>query len=99
MSKGHWLMFQNCHLLISFLYDLEKELDRATQIHPDFRLWLATEATPSFPVAIIQRSLKGKLIPKYYLLQNNVYTMSIIIYDRNYIFSGNRATKWTKIKY
>lgn len=60
MNDGQWLMFQNCHLLISFLYDLEKILDRMNKIHPDFRLWLATEATPSFPVAIIQRSLKGK---------------------------------------
>lgn len=61
INDGHWLMFQNCHLLISFLYDLEKILDRMNKIHPDFRLWLATEATPSFPVAIIQRSLKGIL--------------------------------------
>lgn len=64
MNDGHWLMFQNCHLLIPFLYDLEKILDRTDKIHPDFRLWLSTEATPSFPVAIIQRSLKGKLKKK-----------------------------------
>lgn len=62
MNDGHWLMFQNGHLLITFLYDVEKILDRKNKIHPDFRLWIATEATPSFPVAIIQRSLKGNFI-------------------------------------
>lgn len=62
MNDGHWLMFQNCHLLINFLYDLEKILDRTNKVHPDFRLWLATEATPSFPVSVLQRSLKGKLL-------------------------------------
>lgn len=61
MNDGQWLMFQNCHLLITFLYEIEKKLDRTNKIHPNFRLWLATEATPSFPVSIIQRSLKGKL--------------------------------------
>lgn len=61
MNEGHWLMFQNCHLLINFLYDLEKILDRTSKIHPDFRLWLATEATPFFPVSVLQRSLKGEL--------------------------------------
>eukprot|EP00102_Acyrthosiphon_pisum_P015188 XP_008185630.2 PREDICTED: dynein heavy chain 10, axonemal [Acyrthosiphon pisum] len=58
MNDGHWLMFQNCHLLINFLYDLEKILDRTSKIHPNFRLWLATEATPFFPVSVLQRSLK-----------------------------------------
>lgn len=62
MNDGQWLMFQNCHLLIPFLYEIEKTLDRTNKIHPNFRLWLATEATPSFPVSIIQRSLKGKLL-------------------------------------
>lgn len=62
MTNGYWIMFQNCHLLTSFLYDLEKILDRSIKIHPDFRLWLATEATPSFPVAVLQRSLKGKTV-------------------------------------
>lgn len=68
MNDGHWLMFQNCHLLIYFLYDLEKILDRTSKIHPDFRLWLATEATPLFPVSVLQRSLKGKLFILIYFL-------------------------------
>lgn len=53
-------MLQNCHLLVTFLRDLEKELEQLEKPHPDFRLWLTTDPTPRFPVGILQRSLKGK---------------------------------------
>ncbi|KAG8306674.1 Dynein heavy chain 10, axonemal [Homalodisca vitripennis] len=58
ISRGHWLMYQNCHLLIAFLRDLEKELEKIAKPHPDFRLWLTTDPTPTFPIGILQRSLK-----------------------------------------
>ncbi|XP_064619187.1 dynein axonemal heavy chain 10-like isoform X2 [Lineus longissimus] len=57
-SRGQWLMLQNCHLLVKWLRDLEKQLEKITKPHPDFRLWLTTEPTPSFPIGILQRSLK-----------------------------------------
>lgn len=94
MNDGYWLMFQNCHLLIPFLYDLEKILDRMDKIHPDFRLWLSTEATPSFPVAIIQRSLKGKT--KSFFL---VITAKNSFLGVNNIFSGHRTTRRIEAKY
>ncbi|XP_014674920.1 PREDICTED: dynein heavy chain 10, axonemal-like [Priapulus caudatus] len=58
ISRGQWLMLQNCHLLVNFLKDLEKQLEKITKPHPDFRLWLTTDPTPSFPIGILQRSLK-----------------------------------------
>lgn len=58
VNRGQWLMFQNCHLLIPFVRTLEKNLEKITKPHPDFRLWLTTDATPSFPIGILQRSLK-----------------------------------------
>ena len=58
VSRGYWLMLQNCHLLPKWLKDLEKELEKLTKPHPDFRLWLTTDPTPSFPIGILQRSLK-----------------------------------------
>eukprot|EP00731_Ephydatia_muelleri_P035324 Em0114g8a len=57
-SRGHWLMLQNCHLLVRWLKDLEKSLELLTKPHPDFRLWLTTAPTPDFPIGILQRSLK-----------------------------------------
>ncbi|XP_035829687.1 dynein heavy chain 10, axonemal isoform X2 [Aplysia californica] len=58
ISRGQWLMLQNCHLLVRWLRDLDKQLEKMTKPHPDFRLWLTTEPTPSFPISILQRSLK-----------------------------------------
>jgi dynein heavy chain, axonemal len=51
-------MLQNCHLLVKWLKILEKHLEKLTKPHPDFRLWLTTEPTQSFPIGILQRSLK-----------------------------------------
>lgn len=51
-------MLQNCHLLVKWLKDLEKHLEKLNKPHPDFRLWLTTEPTPRFPIGILQRSLK-----------------------------------------
>nr|CAD7405122.1 unnamed protein product [Timema cristinae] len=58
IARGQWLMLQNCHLLVTFLRTLEKELDEMSKPHPDFRLWLTTDPTPTFPIGILQRSLK-----------------------------------------
>ena len=57
-QRGHWLMLQNCHLLVRWLIDLEKALERISKPHPDFRLWLTTAPTPDFPIGILQKSLK-----------------------------------------
>ncbi|KAL8575827.1 Dynein heavy chain 10, axonemal [Nucella lapillus] len=58
IQRGQWLMLQNCHLLVRWLLELEKQLEKLTKPHPDFRLWLTTEPTPSFPIGILQRCLK-----------------------------------------
>lgn len=58
VSRGQWLLLQNCHLLISFIKLLEKLLEKYTKPHPDFRLWLTTDPVDTFPIGILQRSLK-----------------------------------------
>lgn len=57
-SRGLWVMLQNCHLLPSWLKTLEKILEKVVKPHEDFRLWLTTEPTSTFPLGILQRSLK-----------------------------------------
>ena len=58
IARGQWLMLQNCHLLVKWLRELEKAIEKLNKPHPDFRLWLTTEPTPNFPIGILQRSLK-----------------------------------------
>uniref|UniRef100_T1JML4 Dynein-1, subspecies f n=1 Tax=Strigamia maritima TaxID=126957 RepID=T1JML4_STRMM len=62
-ARGFWLMLQNCHLLVKWLVELEKQLDKITKPHPDFRLWLTTDPTPSFPIGILQGSFKVVMEP------------------------------------
>ena len=68
IARGQWLMLQNCHLLVKWLRELEKVLERISKPHPDFRLWLTTDPTPEFPIGILQRSLKV------------LYTVEIIVH-------------------
>ena len=58
IARGHWIMLQNCHLLVKFLRDLEKKIELISKPHPDFRLWITTESIPDFPIGILQRALK-----------------------------------------
>ncbi|NXC37428.1 DYH10 protein, partial [Campylorhamphus procurvoides] len=55
---GDWLMLQNCHLLVKWLIHLEKALEKITEPHEDFRLWLTTDPTKGFPIGILQKALK-----------------------------------------
>ncbi|XP_011184312.3 dynein axonemal heavy chain 10 [Zeugodacus cucurbitae] len=58
IRQGFWLMLQNGHLLITFVRSLEKYLEKIEAPHPDFRLWITTDPTPTFPIGILQKSLK-----------------------------------------
>lgn len=59
-SHGQWLMLQNCHLLVKWLMELEKSLERITKPNPAFRLWITTNPIENFPIGILQKSLKVK---------------------------------------
>ncbi len=58
VSRGQWLMLQNCHLLVKWLKDLEKSLERITKPNPNYRLWVTTNPIKDFPIGILQKSLK-----------------------------------------
>lgn len=60
VSRGQWLMLQNCHLLVKWLKELEKSLERITKPNPNFRLWVTTNPIRDFPIGILQKSLKVK---------------------------------------
>ncbi|CDI82515.1 hypothetical protein EPH_0040020 [Eimeria praecox] len=57
---GFWVFLANCHLAVSWLPALEKLAEETLEahLHPDFRLWLSSEPTPHFPLALLQRSTK-----------------------------------------
>ena len=58
--QGNWVFLANCHLMLSWLPELQKIIERFEDSPPHdmFRLWLSSNPTPHFPLAILQRGLK-----------------------------------------
>ncbi|XP_035872076.1 dynein heavy chain 14, axonemal [Phyllostomus discolor] len=57
-----WVLLRNCHLAASFMPKLcaivESLGSPVVPVDPEFRLWLGSESDASFPIAILQKSLK-----------------------------------------
>ncbi|KAM5302059.1 dynein axonemal heavy chain 14 [Glossophaga mutica] len=57
-----WVFLQNCHLAASLMPTLctivESLASPDVTVDPEFRLWLGSESDTSFPITILQRSLK-----------------------------------------
>jgi dynein heavy chain len=68
--RGHWVMLQNCHLLVSWLKKLEAIIENITKPDKNFRLWLTTAPSDRFPLGILQKSLKVVTEPPDGLGQN-----------------------------
>lgn len=82
--RGHWVLLQNCHLLTTWMKDLEKTIEKMDQNNPheEFRLWLTTEPSLEFPMGILQRSLKVVNEPPNGLKMNMKNTLSKVTEDQ-----------------
>lgn len=58
--SGNWVCLQNCHLYTSWMPTLEKIQEQVdeSQMNNDYRLWLTTFSSPSFPVPVLQSGIK-----------------------------------------
>ncbi|GMH41208.1 hypothetical protein BSKO_09118 [Bryopsis sp. KO-2023] len=59
-KEGNWVFLANCHLMTSWLPTLDKIIEGLENQNPHegFRLWLSSNPSPHFPMAILQRGVK-----------------------------------------
>ena len=65
LQNGTWVYLQNCHLYVSWMVKLEQIVEEIdpNSAHKNFRLWLTSMPSTSFPVAILQNGVKMTLEP------------------------------------
>uniref|UniRef100_A0A8C3J240 Dynein axonemal heavy chain 6 n=1 Tax=Chrysemys picta bellii TaxID=8478 RepID=A0A8C3J240_CHRPI len=54
MKTGNWVFLQNCHLAVSWMLAMEELIKSFT----DFRLYLSSMPSETFPVTVLQNSVK-----------------------------------------
>ncbi|KAK4872624.1 hypothetical protein RN001_014653 [Aquatica leii] len=61
-QRGDWIFLQNCHLATSWMLPMEriilKIVEDPSQVHADFRLYMSSMPSRTFPVSVLQNSVK-----------------------------------------
>lgn len=94
IETGCWVFLANCHLMLSWASTLEKWIESncnvsspntGIAVNTNFRLWLSSDPTPKFPMAILQCGIKMTTEPPHGIRANllRLYnTISVAKFNR-----------------
>lgn len=75
IANGGWLLLQNCHLSLDYIYEIFDQIVETEHMHEDFRLWVTTEVHPKFPINFLQVIINKKANRLFYM--KNVFKTKI----------------------
>lgn len=96
-EKGSWVCLQNCHLCISWMPTLERICEEFSEdtLNANFRLWLTSEPSPSFPAFVLQNGVKMTCEPPKGMRANLLGSLSSI--DAEWFETCNRKVEFKKM--
>lgn len=103
VKQGHWVVLQNCHVAESWMSDLEQicmDPALAESANEDYRLWCTSYPSRTFPVSVLQNSVKMTNEPPKGLRMNMMrsFTSDPLVSDKFFsnAFSGPVGLLWLR---
>lgn len=99
LRLGHWVFLQNCHLATSWMSQMESIVRNITlgniKAHENFRLFLSSMPQKSFPISVLQNSVKVTNEPPKGIKANVLGALSYI--DSDFFEQHILQAKWRAI--
>jgi len=98
-EQGRWVLLMNCHLFVSWMATLEKEVEDIdpNKTDPSFRLWLTSMPSKKFPVSVLQNGIKMTNEPPKGLRANLRTAIAAMPPER--FEQTNKPGDWRKIMF
>ena len=98
-EQGRWVLLMNCHLYVSWMASLEKEVEDidVAKTNSSFRLWLTSMPTTKFPVSVLQNGVKMTNEPPKGLRANLRNALGLIPEER--FEATNKPEAWRRMMF